>query len=57
VGSIERIKEVAKKIGKARSEGDDLVVVVSAMAGETDKLINFANEISDIPDERERWTS
>lgn len=53
VGSIERIKEVAKKVGKARDEGNDIVVVVSAMAGETDKLINMAREISDTPDERE----
>jgi aspartate kinase len=53
VGTIERIKEVAKKVGKAREKGDDLVVVVSAMAGETDKLINLAREVTELPDERE----
>lgn len=53
VGSIERIQDVARKLGKARDEGHDLVVVVSAMAGETDKLINMAREIADLPDDRE----
>ena len=53
VGSIERIKEVAKKIARARDEGNDVVAVVSAMAGETDKLISLASEITDLPDERE----
>ncbi len=53
VGSIERIKEVAKKIAEARDEGNDVVAVVSAMAGETDKLIGLASEITDLPDERE----
>ncbi len=53
VGSIERIKEVAKKIARARDEGNDVVAVVSAMAGETDKLISLAGEITDLPDERE----
>ncbi len=53
VGSIERIKEVAKKIAEARDEGNDVVAVVSAMAGETDKLISLASEITDLPDERE----
>ncbi len=53
VGSIERIKEVAKKIAEARDEGNDVVAVVSAMAGETDKLISLAREITDLPDERE----
>ena len=53
VGSIERIKQVAKKIAEARDEGNDVVAVVSAMAGETDKLIGLAREITDLPDERE----
>jgi aspartate kinase len=53
VGSIERIKHVAAKVAAAKRAGHDLVVVVSAMAGETNRLIALAHEISDIPDERE----
>ena len=54
VGSIERIKQVAAKIIAAKRSGHDLVVVVSAMAGETNRLIALAHEISEIPDEREK---
>ena len=54
VGSIERIKQVAAKIARAKRTGDDVVVVVSAMAGETNRLLGLAQEISEIPDERER---
>jgi aspartate kinase len=54
VGSIERIKHVAEKIRAARSAGHDLVIVVSAMAGETNRLVALAHEISEFPDERER---
>lgn len=53
VGSIERIQGVARKLARDKDEGHDLVVVVSAMAGETDKLINMAREIADLPDDRE----
>jgi aspartate kinase len=54
VGSIERIKQVAAKIIQARRSGHDLVVVVSAMAGETNRLIALAHEIAALPDEREQ---
>ncbi len=54
VGSIERIKQVAEKIRAKRAAGNDLVIVVSAMAGETNRLISLAQQISEIPDEREK---
>src|SRR5919205_843789 len=54
VGSIERIKRVAEKIRAAKRRGNDLVVVVSAMAGETNRLIALASQIAEIPDEREK---
>ena len=54
VGSIDRIKQVAAKIAAAKRTGHDLVVVVSAMAGETNRLLALAHEISEIPDEREK---
>ncbi len=54
VGSIERIKQVAAKIARSKRAGNDLVVVVSAMAGETNRLLALAEEISEIPDEREK---
>ncbi len=53
VGSIERIKAVAEKVANTVREGHQVVVVVSAMAGETDKLIGLAHEISQRPPERE----
>ncbi|GAB4387372.1 MAG: aspartate kinase [Thermodesulfovibrionales bacterium] len=53
VGSVERIQGVARRVKRAVDEGHGLVVVVSAMAGETDKLIGLANEVSQSPDERE----
>src|SRR5690606_21634236 len=46
VGSIERIKAVAEKVKAARDAGDDLVVAVSAMSGETNKLLAMAKQIS-----------
>jgi aspartate kinase len=54
VATIDRIKHVAAKIGAARRAGNDLVVVVSAMAGETNRLLDLAHEISEMPDEREK---
>lgn len=54
VGSIERIRHVAEKVRSARQRGHDLVVVVSAMAGETNRLLGLAHEISEIPDDREK---
>jgi aspartate kinase len=54
VGTVERIKHVAAKVLKTRRSGQDLVVVVSAMAGETNRLLALAHDISEIPDEREK---
>ena len=54
VASIDRIKHVAAKVAAAKKAGKDVVVVVSAMAGETNRLIALAQEISRIPDEREK---
>ncbi len=53
VGTIERIEAVAQKVAAARKRGDDIVVVVSAMSGETNRLIALATEIDDRPDPRE----
>src|SRR3954464_6053928 len=53
VGSVERIKNVAKRVAKWRSAGHQLVVVVSAMSGETNRLIGLAKEIQPDPDPRE----
>jgi len=53
VGSIEKIKAIAKKVADRKKEGADIIVVVSAMAGETDKLVNMAHQISEIPERRE----
>jgi aspartate kinase len=54
VGSVERIKNVARRVVAAKEAGNDLVVVVSAMAGETNRLIGLARQISESPDDRER---
>ncbi|MRN38778.1 aspartate kinase [Neisseria sp. N95_16] len=53
VGSAERIKNVANRVAKARAEGHDVVVVVSAMSGETNRLVALAHEMQDTPDPRE----
>ncbi|WP_312375704.1 aspartate kinase [Stutzerimonas nitrititolerans] len=53
VGSVERIEQVAAKVKKFRDNGDDIVVVVSAMSGETNRLIDLARLISDQPVPRE----
>ena len=53
VGNIERIRDVARKVAKTRDEGHDVVVVVSAMSGETDRLLSLAHEVSEVPAERE----
>ncbi len=53
VGSIERIEQVADKVKKHREAGDDLVVVLSAMSGETNRLIDLAKQISEHPVPRE----
>ncbi|URA10431.1 aspartate kinase [Thermospira aquatica] len=53
VGDIERIKNVAKKVKATRDVGNDVVVVVSAMSGNTDYLINLGKQITPNPDKRE----
>ncbi|AYC32304.1 aspartate kinase [Pseudomonas cavernae] len=53
VGTVERIEQVAEKVKKFREGGDDIVVVVSAMSGETNRLIGLATQISDQPVPRE----
>jgi aspartate kinase len=53
VANVERIKAVAKRVVKTAKEGHKVAVVVSAMAGETDKLINLAHQVSSNPSERE----
>lgn len=54
IATIERIKHVAEKVWAAKRAGHDVVVVVSAMAGETNRLLGLAHEISEMPDEREK---
>ena len=53
VGSVERIKNVARRIAKWQNAGHQVVVVVSAMSGETNRLIALAKEIQKNPDPRE----
>jgi aspartate kinase len=53
MGSVERIKNVAKRVAKWRQAGHKLVVVPSAMSGETNRLLGLAKEISSQPDPRE----
>lgn len=53
VANVERIKSVAERVVKTAKEGNSVVVIVSAMSGETDKLINLAYQISPNPSDRE----
>jgi aspartate kinase len=53
VGDTERIKNVAARVLKTKNQGHQVVVVVSAMAGETDKLIRLAQQVTSMADERE----
>lgn len=53
VGTVERIQAVADKVKRFRDQGHDIVVVVSAMSGETNRLIGLAKEIQETPDPRE----
>jgi aspartate kinase len=53
VGSVERIHRVADLVADTRRAGHDVVVVLSAMSGETDRLLRLAHEITSNPDERE----
>jgi aspartate kinase len=53
VGDIVRIRNVAHRVAKTRKEGNDVLVVVSAMSGETDRLIRLAQQAYETPDLRE----
>ncbi|HEO98777.1 MAG TPA: aspartate kinase [Epsilonproteobacteria bacterium] len=53
VGGLDRIENVASRVIKAREEGHDLVVVVSAMSGETNKLVGYAEHFSSSPAKKE----
>ena len=53
VGSVERIKGVAKRVAATRDAGHQVAVVVSAMSGETNRLLALAKEVTARPDERE----
>ena len=53
VGTIDRIQHVAQRIARIRKTGTQVVVIVSAMAGETDKLLKMARQICDNPERRE----
>ena len=53
VGSIERIEQVADKVAGFHAQGHEMVVVLSAMSGETNRLIGLAQQIQDTPDPRE----
>lgn len=53
VGTIEKIRNVAKRVARTKDAGNDVVVVVSAMSGETNRLLGLAHQLAEIPNERE----
>ena len=53
VGTTDRIKNVARRVARQHAEGNQMVIVVSAMSGETNRLLGLAKEISGSPDPRE----
>ena len=53
VANVEKIKNVAQKVIREKKAGHEVVVVLSAMAGETNRLIDLANSAAEVPDERE----
>jgi aspartate kinase len=53
VGTIERIRNVARRCIASQREGNDVVVIVSAMSGETNRLLSLAHEVAKVPDARE----
>ena len=53
VGSVERIKHVAERVAKFKTLGHQVVVVLSAMSGETNRLIKLAHDVQSNPDSRE----
>jgi aspartate kinase len=50
VADIERIRNVAKRVAKTYEKGNDVVVILSAMAGVTDELIEMAQEVTSAPE-------
>lgn len=53
VGTIEKIRNVARRVARTYDDGNDVIVVVSAMAGETNRLVALADEMCEFPSERE----
>lgn len=53
VADIDKMENVARRVTKSKEAGDDVIVVVSAMAGETDRLIQLAHKAADEPEKRE----
>jgi aspartate kinase len=53
VGTVERIREVAKRCMETQAQGHDVVVIVSAMSGETNRLLALAKQVNEDPDDRE----
>jgi aspartate kinase len=53
VGTIDKIRNVAQRVARTHDDGNDVVVIVSAMSGETNKLVAMANEMCEFPSERE----
>jgi aspartate kinase len=53
VGTIEKIQNVARRVARTYDEGNDMVVVVSAMSGETNRLVALSEEMCEFPSERE----
>ncbi|MBC2733955.1 MAG: aspartate kinase [Desulfobacteraceae bacterium] len=53
VADLDRIRNVAKRVARTFDQGNDVVVILSAMAGVTDNLIRMANQVTESPDKRE----
>ena len=53
VGTIDRIRNVARRLIEVKKEGNNVMAVISAMSGVTDKLIGLAHQVMDNPPERE----
>lgn len=53
VANVDRIKHVAGLVARSRQAGDTVLVVLSAMSGETDRLMKLAHDVAECPDERE----
>ena len=53
VASVEKVEQIADKVANFCEDGHGLVVVVSAMAGETNRLIELAHEVEEVPTTRE----